>query len=45
MPACPHTSRFIVLTGGPGSGKTTLIEALRRLGLVTAPEAGRASIK
>ena len=45
MPACPHTSRFIVLTGGPGSGKTTLIEALRRLGLAAAPEAGRAIIK
>jgi predicted ATPase len=36
---------FIVLTGGPGSGKTTLIDALRRLGLATAPEAGRAIIK
>jgi len=50
MPACtptepPGTSRFIVLTGGPGSGKTTLIEALRRLGLATAPEAGRAIIR
>ena len=50
MPACtptapPGTSRFIVLTGGPGSGKTTLIEALRRLGLATAPETGRAIIR
>jgi predicted ATPase len=50
MPACtpaapPRISRFIVLTGGPGSGKTTLIEALRGLGLATAPEAGRAIIK
>jgi predicted ATPase len=46
MPTCPEdpAGRFIVLTGGPGSGKTTLIEALRRLGLATAPEAGRAII-
>ena len=53
MPPCPGNARypaspagrFIVLTGGPGSGKTTLIEALRRLGLATAPEAGRAIIR
>jgi predicted ATPase len=35
----------VVLTGGPGSGKTTLIGALRALGLGTAPEAGRAIIR
>lgn len=37
--------RFIVITGGPGSGKTTLIEALSRAGLQTMPEAGRAIIQ
>ena len=37
--------RFFVVTGGPGSGKTTLIEALATKGLRTMPEAGRAIIK
>ncbi|AZO29508.1 MULTISPECIES: AAA family ATPase [unclassified Mesorhizobium] len=37
--------RFIVLTGGPGSGKTTLIEALKAAGFATAPEAGRDIIR
>jgi predicted ATPase len=37
-------SRFIVVTGGPGGGKTTLINALGRLGYPTAPEGGRAII-
>lgn len=36
-----HTDQFFVLTGGPGSGKTTLIEALAAEGYATAPEAGR----
>ncbi|TIP95049.1 MAG: ATPase, partial [Mesorhizobium sp.] len=31
------SDRFFVLTGGPGSGKTTLIEALRSAGLATSP--------
>ncbi len=35
----------IVITGGPGSGKTTLIEALASRGLATEPEAGRAVIQ
>ncbi|WP_192245549.1 AAA family ATPase [Mesorhizobium silamurunense] len=35
------SDRFFVLTGGPGSGKTTLIEALKAMGFATAPEAGR----
>lgn len=35
----------IVLTGGPSSGKTTLIEALAQRGFRTEPEAGRAVIK
>jgi predicted ATPase len=37
--------RLFVLTGGPGSGKTTLIEALSAEGFATAPEAGRAIIQ
>jgi predicted ATPase len=37
--------RFFVVTGGPGSGKTTLIEALAAVGFATAPEAGRAIIQ
>jgi predicted ATPase len=39
------TDRFFVITGGPGSGKTTLIEALKRLGYTTTTEAGRAIIQ
>jgi predicted ATPase len=39
------SNRFFVLTGGPGSGKTTLIEALRTQGFATAPEAGRGIIR
>lgn len=34
----------IVITGGPGSGKTTLIEALAAAGHAVEPEAGRAVI-
>jgi predicted ATPase len=37
--------RFFALTGGPGSGKTTLIEALRANGFATATEAGRGIIR
>jgi predicted ATPase len=37
--------RFHVITGGPGSGKTTLIDALARAGHAHAPEAGRAIIQ
>jgi predicted ATPase len=37
-------SRFIVVTGGPGGGKTTLINALAQLGFPIAPEGGRAII-
>lgn len=37
--------RFIVVTGGPGSGKSTLVEALRAHGLAAMPEAGRAIIQ
>jgi predicted ATPase len=37
--------RLFVITGGPGSGKSTLIEALAQRGLGTMPEAGRAIIQ
>jgi predicted ATPase len=37
--------RFFVLTGGPGSGKTTLIEALKARGYATTEEAGRGVIR
>ena len=39
------TDRLFVLTGGPGSGKTTLIEALTAAGVATSPEVGRAVIR
>lgn len=37
--------RFHVVTGGPGSGKTTLIEALAEAGYARTLEAGRAIIQ
>ena len=37
--------RFFVLTGGPGSGKSTLIAALAKAGHVCSVEAGRAIIQ
>jgi predicted ATPase len=40
-----YTDRFFLLTGGPGSGKTTLIEALAAAGFATSPEAGRGIIR
>lgn len=38
-------NRFFVLTGGPGSGKTTLIEALAGAGHNVTVEAGRGIMK
>ena len=38
------SDRFYVITGGPGSGKTALIEALRSLGYPSSVEAGRGII-
>jgi len=38
-------NRFYVITGGPGSGKTSLIEALRARGFHCAAEAGREIIQ
>lgn len=40
-----RSDQFFVLTGGPGAGKTTLIEALGRSGFATTVEAGRAIIR
>jgi predicted ATPase len=37
--------RFFVLTGGPGSGKTTLVKALDQAGYAISTEAGRAIIQ
>src|SRR5690606_20786502 len=37
--------RFIIVSGGPGSGKRTLIDALENEGFVRAVEAGRAIIQ
>lgn len=39
---CDH---MFVVTGGPGSGKSTLIDALRCRGFASMPEAGRAIIR
>lgn len=40
-----ETDRLIVITGGPGAGKTSLIEALAAGGHAVRPEAGRAIIR
>ena len=39
------TQRFHIITGGPGSGKSSMIEGLRQRGFRSAPEAGRAIIQ
>ncbi|NWK95699.1 ATPase [Sphingobium lactosutens] len=36
---------LVVITGGPGSGKTSLVEGLAMQGIRTMPEAGRAIIR
>jgi predicted ATPase len=40
-----NEDRFFVLTGGPGSGKSSLIDALGRLGCPRSVEAGRGIIQ
>jgi predicted ATPase len=39
------SERFFVLTGGPGSGKSTLIDALEHTGYARSVEAGRGIIQ
>ena len=43
-PTEPQGSRFTIITGGPGTGKTALIAELRRRGFPGTVEAGRAII-
>jgi predicted ATPase len=45
MSVATNIDRFFVLTGGPGSGKTTLIEALEQAGYARSVEAGRGVIQ
>lgn len=40
-----RSDQFFVLTGGPGAGKTTLVEALGRAGFARTVEAGRAILR
>ncbi|MFZ0659181.1 MAG: AAA family ATPase [Candidatus Binataceae bacterium] len=40
-----NSDRFFVVTGGPGAGKTTLIDALARIGYARSVEAARAIIQ
>jgi predicted ATPase len=39
------SDRLFVITGGPGSGKSSLVDALSQRGICTMPEAGRAIIQ
>jgi predicted ATPase len=41
----PSGDRFTIITGGPGAGKTSLIEELRRRGFAGTQEAGRAIVR
>jgi len=45
LDAMTPTDRLHVITGGPGSGKSTLIAALAEAGMRASPEVGRAIIK
>jgi predicted ATPase len=40
-----NVDRLFVITGGPGSGKSTLVDALAKRGISSMPEAGRAIIQ
>ncbi len=39
------SDRLFIITGGPGSGKSALVDALSQQGVCTMPEAGRAIIQ
>jgi predicted ATPase len=41
----PADADRFVITGGPGAGRTTLLEALRANGYAVAPESGRAILR
>ncbi|MDP1618685.1 AAA family ATPase [Phenylobacterium sp.] len=45
MPASEFHPHLFVITGGPGAGKTALIDALRAQGEICIGEAGRAVIR
>ena len=40
-----HGERFFIVTGGPGSGKTSLISEIEKRGYVCSIEAGRGIIQ
>ena len=40
-----RAQQFHILTGGPGSGKSSIIAGLRKRGFASTPEAGRAIIQ
>ena len=40
-----HNPNFFVISGGPGSGKTTVLERLQTLGFCAAPEVARQIIR
>ncbi len=44
-PGTAAAARRFIVTGGPGAGKTTLIDALAALGYATQAEVGRAVIR
>jgi predicted ATPase len=39
------SDRLFIITGGPGSGKSAVIDALAKRGISTMPEGGRAIIQ
>ncbi len=41
----PYRRNFFVISGGPGAGKTTLIDTLEMRGFTTVPETGRAILR
>jgi predicted ATPase len=45
MPTTDDENRFFVLTGGPSSGKSALVDALERAGYARSVEAGRGIIQ